>query len=59
MEHIICTQALPQSIDSYRHYFGNLRYMRLVASHFLRGHTISQLLFTLEHEYLEDNATWF
>ena len=47
----------PTTLKEYRIYFGNTRYIKLIAQHFLRGHHRDTLDATLSYEYLEDNVT--
>ena len=47
----------PITLNDYRIYFGNTRYIKLIAQHFLRGHHRDTLDATLSYEYLEDNVT--
>jgi len=47
----------PNTLNDYRIYFGNARYIQLIAQHFLRWHHRDTLDMTLEYEWLE--ATWY
>ena len=47
----------PITLNDYRLYFGNTRYIKLIAQHFLRGHHKDDILYTMEYEWLEDNVT--
>lgn len=47
----------PTTLRDYRIYFGNARYIQLIAQHFLRWHHRDDALYTMEMEYLEDNYT--
>jgi len=47
----------PTTLNDYRIYFGNARYIQLIAQHFLRWHHRDTLDMTLEYEWLE--ATWY
>jgi hypothetical protein len=43
----------PTTLRDYRIYFGNARYIQLVAQHFLRWHHKDTLDMTMEYEYME------
>lgn len=43
----------PITLRDYRIYFGNTRYIQLIAQHFLRWHHRDTLDMTLEYEWLE------
>ena len=48
----------PITLNDYRLYFGNERFIKLIVQHFLeRGHHKDTLDATLSYEWLEDNVT--
>lgn len=49
----------PVSLRDYRIYFGNSRYIKIVAEHFLKWHHRDTLDMSLNYEWLEDQGIDF